>query len=102
MDKHMESVEQLLRESLDPRALRQRCGLPHPLSKFAANGEVEDNVYANVVLTFLHSWTLEEPGTGMHRAAEWFLFESEQAFFLCCSECGIDAEKLRNHLQLCE
>jgi hypothetical protein len=43
-----------------------------------------------------------EPGSPMHRAATWFLFESERAFFVACAEAGIDAEKLRSHLQLCQ
>jgi hypothetical protein len=35
----------------------------------------------------------------MHKAAVWFLFESEHAFFVVCAEAGIDAGKLRHHLQ---
>ena len=34
--------------------------------------------------------------------ATWFLLGSEQAFYFVCSEAGIDAERLRNHLRLCE
>jgi hypothetical protein len=30
------------------------------------------------------------------------LFESQRAFFYACTEAGIDGEKLRGHLQLCE
>ena len=80
----------------NPRALRMRHGLPHPLSKFGA----KDNVYADVVLEFVSR--LVEPGTPMHRAAMWFLFESEQAFFVVCYEAGIDADRLRKHLQMCQ
>lgn len=55
----------------------------------------------------MRSWSLAEkacaePGSPMHRAAMWFLFDSEQAFFIVCAEAGIDAEKLRRHLQLCQ
>ena len=95
----LDTVEDLLRRSLNPRALRRKYGLPHPLHRFAANGGVKDNIHADVILAFLREWTFEEPDTEMYRIAEWFLFESEQAFFWCCSECGIDAEKLRSHLQ---
>jgi hypothetical protein len=40
--------------------------------------------------------------TVRHRAATWFLFESQRAFFLACSEAGIDAERLREHLRKVE
>jgi hypothetical protein len=32
----------------------------------------------------------------------WFLFESEQAFFVACSEAGIDADRFREHLRKCQ
>ncbi|HWZ99604.1 MAG TPA: hypothetical protein VN025_17735 [Candidatus Dormibacteraeota bacterium] len=95
----LDTVEDLLRQSLKPRALRQEYGLPHPLHRFAASGRVKDNIHADVILAFLRDWTFEEPGTEIYKTAEWFLFDSEQGFFLCCSECGIDAEKLRSHLR---
>ena len=98
----LQSMEELLTESLNPRGLRERYGLPHPLHKFALNGSVKDNTYADVVLEFLHSWNPKEPNSSVHKAAEWFLFDSEQAFFLVCSECGIDADKLRNYLLQCQ
>ncbi len=97
----LESLEDLMLASLDPRAMRERFGLPHPLSKFAANGMVKEGPYADAILAFIHDSTLEAPGSARYRAATWFLFESEMAFFRACVEAGIDAEKLRSHLELC-
>jgi hypothetical protein len=103
MNQHrLVSLEDLTLASLDPRALRERYGLPHPLSKFAANGAVKEGPYADAILQFIHDWTPEEPERAAHQAATWFLFQSEQAFFLVCLEAGIDAGKLRSHLQSCQ
>jgi hypothetical protein len=55
------SFEQLLIESLDQRALRKKFGLPHPLHKFAANGGVKDNAYADAILEFLNDHVWAEP-----------------------------------------
>ena len=102
MDQHpLGNLEDLIRQSLDPRALRERYGLPHPLSKFAANGMVKEGPYADAILAFIHHSTLEAPGSARYRAATWFLFESEMAFFRACVEAGIDAQKLRSHLKHC-
>src|SRR5712692_2172081 len=97
----LESLEDLMLASLDPRALRERFGLPHPLSKFAANGMVKEGPYADAILGFVNDWTMETQGSARQRAGAWFLFESELAFFRACAEAGIDAEKLRSHLELC-
>jgi|SRR5712692_6054953 len=97
----LENLEELILASLNPKALRERFGLPHPLSKFAANGAARESPYADAILTFIHDWTCEAPGSPRYRAATWFLFESELAFFRACAEAGIDAEKLRSHLELC-
>ena len=97
----LESLEDLMVASLDPRALRERFGLPHPLSKFAANGTVKECPYADAILKFIKDWTFETPESARYRAATWFLFESGRAFFVACSEAGIDAEKLRSHLKRC-
>jgi len=97
----LESLEDLIQQSLDQRALRERFGLPHPLSKFAANGTVKEGPYADAILEFVNDLTWEAQESARHRAATWFLFESELAFFSACSEAGIDAEKLRSHLELC-
>jgi len=98
----LESLEDLMLASLDPRALRERFGLPHSLSKFAANGTVKECPYADAILEFVKDWTCEAPESARYRAATWFLFESERAFFVACSEAGIDAEKLRTHLLKCK
>jgi hypothetical protein len=101
MNQHpLPSLEELIEESLHPRALRERLGLPHPLSNFATNGAISDGPYADAVLNFMQDLTAE-PESVQHRAAEWFLFESEKAFFFACSEAGIDAKKLRSHLESC-
>ena len=97
----LENLEELILASLNPKALRERFGLPHPLAKFAANGTVKECPYADAILGFVNALAWETPESAKHRAAMWFLFESEMAFFLACSEAGIDAEKLRRHLERC-
>jgi hypothetical protein len=100
--RQLDSLEELTLASLDPRALRERFGLPHPLSKFAANGTVKEGPHADAILEFIHGLTWDEPDREMHRAAIWFLFDSEHAFFVVCAEAGIDAERLRSHLLGCQ
>jgi len=95
-------LEELLIKSFDLKGLRERSGLPHPLSKFAANGAVKEGPYADAIIEFIKEWTCEAPESASHRAALWFLLESERAFFVACSEAGIDAEKLRTHLLKCK
>jgi hypothetical protein len=103
MNQHrLMNLEDLVQASLSPRALRGRFGLPHPLSKFATNGLVKEGPYADAILQFIYDWTPDESRNAAHQAAMWFLFDSEQAFFVACSEAGIDSEKLRNHLQMCQ
>ena len=99
MNQPLESLEDLVLASLNPRAIRERFGLPHPLSKFAANGAVKEGPYADAIIEFIKDWTWEAPESVRQRAAMWFLFQSERAFFVACSEAGIDAERLRNHLR---
>ena len=89
-------------KALNPRAMRQRFGLPHPLTHFAVDADIDDGYCADVILGFIHATVLEEQASVKHEAAHWFLFESQRAFFFACSEAGIDAEKLRSHLRLCE
>jgi len=96
----LESLEDLIEASLDPRTVRERFGLPHPLSQFA-NGTVKEGPYADAILEFVNNLTWETPESARYRAATWFLFQSERAFFVACSEAGIDAQKLRSHLELC-
>lgn len=95
----LESLEELILQSLNPRGLRERFGLPHPLSKFAANGAVKEGPYADAILQFIKDWKLTRAEDERDRAARWFLFKSEMAFFRACAEAGIDAEKLRSHLR---
>ncbi|HEU0048099.1 MAG TPA: hypothetical protein VFQ43_10900 [Nitrososphaera sp.] len=97
----LQSLEEVLIEFLNPRGLRERFGLPHPLSKFAVNGTVKEGPYADAILQFIQDWKLSGPRNERDIAARWFLFESELAFFRACGEAGIDAEKLRSHLLRC-
>ena len=99
MTQPLESLEDLILASLNPRAI---TGLPHPLSKFAANGAVKEGPYADAIIEFIKDWTCEAPESVKQGAAKWFLFESEKAFFVACFEAGIDAERLRSHLRLRE
>jgi len=96
----LNTSEDFLTASFDPSAPRRRWGLPHPLQKFAAHGAVKENAFADAILEFMSH--MGEPGSPMHRASMWFLLQSEQAFFVACSKCGVDAEKLRSHLRLCQ
>ncbi len=98
----LQSLEELLIESFDLKGFRERSGLPHPLSKFAANGGVNDGPCADAILGFIHDLTLREPESNQRKAASWFLLESEKAFFVACVEAGVDAEKLRSHLLWCQ
>jgi hypothetical protein len=101
-ERPLQPLEELIEECLDPRALRKKFGLPHPLSKFATNGTVKEGPYAEVILESVNDLTCEAPESARHRAATWFLFQSEMAFFRACAEARIDAEKLRSHLLRCQ
>jgi len=94
-------LEELIAEALDPRAHRISFGLPHPLSKFG-NDDFKDGPHADLLLEYVQDTVWEEPESAKFKGAMWFLLESERTFFLVCSEAGIDAEKLRNHLRLCK
>jgi len=98
----LQSLEELLIESFDLKALRERSGLPHPLSKFSSNGAIKDGCYADAILTFMHDLTLREPESAQRKNAVWFLLKSDKAFFFACFEAGVDAEKLRSHLLWCQ
>src|SRR5260370_39701626 len=88
-------LEELITESLNPRAI---TGLPHPLSKFAANGTVKEGPYADAIIEFIKDWTCEAPESVKHGAAEWFLLESEKAFFVACFEAGVHPPNCRKPL----
>ena len=94
----LQPLEELILESLNPRAIG---GLPHPLSRFAANGAFKEGPYADAIIEFIKDWTCEAPESARHGAAMWFLFQSERAFFVACSAAGIDAGKLRSHIRRC-
>jgi len=81
----LESLEDLIEASLDPRSVRERFGLPHPLSNFAANGMVKEGPYADAILEFINDLTWETPESARHRAGKWFLLESERTFFVACA-----------------
>ena len=91
-----EVIEELI--DRDPRAVRLRCGVPHPLSKVAGPNFV-DGFFADIVLEFIHDTVWEEPESNAHKGATWFLLASEQAYYFACGEAGIDAERLRRHLR---
>lgn len=78
--------------------LRLMCP-PHPLSKFATNGQINDGPCAAAILKSVQDLAFADAESEPHRAAEWFLFKSERAFHFACSEAGINAEKLRRHLK---
>ncbi len=101
MNRSLQSLEELLIESLDLKGLRERSGLPHPLSKFASNGVIKEGSYADAILGFMHDLTLREPESDHDKMASWFLLESDKAFFYACAEAGVDSEKLRSHLLKC-
>ena len=86
---------------LDAHALeRLRLMCPsHPLSKFAANGKINDGPCADTVLKSVQDLACTESESRQHGAAEWFLFKSEKAFFFACSEARINPEKLRGQLK---
>ncbi len=82
----------------DPRALRLKCSIPHPLTNFAGPNFV-DGLFADIILDFIHDTVWEEPESNAHKGAIWFLLESEQAYYFACAEAGIDSNRLRSHLR---
>ena len=82
----------------DPRAVRLKCGVPHPLSNFAGPNFV-DGLFADIVLDFIQDTVWEPEGSMKHAGAVWFLLESESTYFFACAEAGIDAGRLRDHLR---
>jgi hypothetical protein len=101
--KRRTDMEDLIQQSLDLHGLRRQFGIPHPLSKFAANGKVNDGACADAILGFIQDLKMgDDPDSAQHRAAAWFLFESEKAFFFACAQAGLDANRLRSHLVKCQ
>lgn len=70
-------------------------GLPHPLAKFALDGSFVDGIAAQMLVDYIAGATMLESDS-----ARWLLLESEQTFFLCCEEAGVDAVLLRAHLRM--
>jgi len=95
-DRPLQPLEDLILESLNPRAI---TGLPHPLDKFAIDATVKECPYADGIMQYINDWTFETSESAKHGAAMWSLFDSERAFVAACSEAGIDAQKLRSHLR---
>ncbi|SRR6266436_4312459 len=92
----LQELEELM--SQDPRALRLKCGVPHPLSHFGTV-DFDDGLLADIILEFIHDMVWEETESNEHKGAMWFLLESEQAYYFACAEAGIDANRLRSHLR---
>src|SRR5258708_20240245 len=88
-----EIIEELINQ--DPRAVRARCGVPHPLSNFAGPNFV-DGLFADIILDFIHDTVWEEPEPNAHKGAIWFLLESEQAYYFPCAEPGIYTTRFRS------
>ncbi len=68
-ERPLQPLEDLILASLDPRALRERFGLPHPLSNFAVNDMVKEGPYADAILEFVNNLTWEAPESARYRAA---------------------------------
>src|SRR5258708_4072163 len=94
----LQELEELM--SRDPRAVRLRCGIPHPLSNFSGPS-FHDGLLADIILEFIHDTVWEEPESPRCKGALWFLLESERAYFFACAGAGIDGNKLRSHLRKC-
>jgi hypothetical protein len=87
-------IEALLKQS--PREIRRQCGIPHPLSNFAASG-IEDAWCADLLLEYIRDCVFEDAGSMTHESARWLLLESDM-FFSLCSRAGINGERFRTHL----
>src|SRR5437016_13555769 len=96
MNQPLESLEDLVLASLNPRAI---TGLPHPLSKFAANGAVKEGPYADAIIEFIKDWTCEAPESARHRAAMRCLFQSQPALCVARAAAGLDARMLSSHIR---
>lgn len=88
-----------LRSSLDGTPCSEGTWkVPHPLSRFG-HSDFKDGPHANLILKFIHDWVFQEPQSERFEAALWFLLRSEKEFYSVCSEAGIDAGLLRQHLR---
>src|SRR5713226_10265957 len=92
------TLREMIAETKDKaKAIRTRSGIPHPLNRFALNGEVKSCQQADMLMDGLNATALETAGSIGWRGARWFLLESTM-FFEVCSKAGGDASKLRRHL----
>jgi len=71
------------------KAIRLRSGVPHPLNRFAINGEVKSCQQADMLMDCLNATALEKPGSIGWRGARWFLLESTM-FLEVCAAAEID------------
>jgi len=92
------TLREMVAETKDEaKAIRTRSGIPHPLNRFALNGEVKSCPQADMLMDCLNATVLEKAGSIGWRGARWFLLESTM-FFEVCTTAGIDARKWRRHL----
>src|SRR6266850_8056080 len=89
--------EMLAKTKDEVKGIRIRSGIPHPLNRFALNGEVKSCPQADMLMDCLNATALEKVGSIGWRGARWFLLESTM-FFELCAIAGIDAKKWRRHL----
>src|SRR6266852_1388076 len=94
----LETLQDLIEQSQDRKALRQRFNCPHPLSKFAVNGEVRDCAQADMIIDSIEVEAFEKPFSIRWLSARWFLLQSTMLFD-ACQIAGIDGRKLRRHLR---
>jgi hypothetical protein len=80
------------------KAIRMRSGIPHPLNRFALNGEVRSCPQADMLMDCLNATAIEKVGSIGWRGARWFLLESTM-FLEVCTTAGIDAKTWRRHLR---
>ncbi len=93
------TLREMIRDTRDEaKAIRTRSGIPHPLNRFALNGEVKSCPHADMLMDCLNATALEKAGSIGWRGARWFLLESTM-FFEVCTTAGIDAAKWRRHLR---
>jgi hypothetical protein len=72
---------------------------PHLLMQFGLNGSFTNETYAAAIWDFIVDLECADTETIKHNAANWFLLESEKAFFSICNGAGINGERLREHLR---
>src|SRR5229473_5785304 len=94
----LETLQDLIEQSQDRKALRQRFCLPHPLSRFAVDGAVRDSVQADMIIDSIEAEAFEMPFSIRWLSARWFLLQSTMLFD-ACQVAGIDGRKLRRHLR---